>query len=91
LVAYTGDNAPWPLGNLFASSWDAVDFVDYSNGYGGNYTLADGSPFKGGALDGTDPGANVSLVQQYTENSITGKPCGAPMMPCPWKPFAGWQ
>ncbi len=89
LVAYTGNKTPWPTGNMTASSWGAVGFVDYNGGSGGNYALAPGSPFKGQALDGTDPGANVSLVLQYTQNSISGNPCGEPAVPCPWEPIGG--
>jgi hypothetical protein len=74
IVAYSGDKAPWPSGNMLAPSWDAVDFLDYNGGDGGDYILADDSPFKGKALDGTDPGANVDLVQQYTQDSISGVP-----------------
>jgi PKD domain len=68
VVGYTGSGV-WPAGNLFSTSWSNVDFVNYNNGVGGNYQLAGGSPFKGQALDGTDPGADIDLVEQYTQNA----------------------
>jgi putative Ig domain-containing protein len=73
IVAY-GGKSTWPEGNLFAPNWAGVGFVNYNNGNGGNYTLSDASPFKGKALDGSDPGANIDLVMQYTQTSITGIP-----------------
>jgi len=68
VVAYTGKST-WPNGNLFSTSWSNVDFVNYNNGAGGDYHLAEGSPFKGLGLDGTDPGADIDLVLQYTSNA----------------------
>jgi hypothetical protein len=68
VVAYTGTKT-WPAGNLFSTSWSNVDFVNYNDGTGGDYHLAAGSPFKGRALDGTDPGADIDLVLQYTAAS----------------------
>jgi len=68
VVGYTGTSA-WPAGNLFSTSWSNVDFVNYNDGNGGDYQLAGDSPFKGQALDGTDPGADIGLVEQYTQNA----------------------
>jgi hypothetical protein len=75
IVGYGGKSV-WPEGNLFAPNWAGVGFVNYNNGNGGDYTLSDESPFKGKALDGSDPGADIDLVMQYTQNSITGVPAG---------------
>src|SRR5271165_206844 len=52
----------WPKGNLFYSSPDAIGFVNYNNGNGGDYHLLPSSPAKGAASDGTDLGANVDAV-----------------------------
>jgi hypothetical protein len=52
----------WPTGNFFYSSPDALEFVNYNNGDGGDYHLLPSSPAKGAASDGTDIGANVDLV-----------------------------
>ena len=69
VVNYTGTST-WPDGNLFSPSWSDVDFINYNNGDGGDYHLAASSPFRGRALDGADPGANVDLVVQYTASSM---------------------
>ena len=68
VVGYTGTST-WPSGNLFSTSWSNVGFANYNDGNGGDYHLADSSPFKGQALDGTDPGANIDLVLQYTNSA----------------------
>ncbi len=52
----------WPSGNWFYNSPDAVGFVSYSNGKGGDYHLLSSSPARGAASDGTDLGANVKAV-----------------------------
>jgi hypothetical protein len=52
----------WPSGNQFASDWNAVGFVNFNGGDGGDYRLSAGSPYKATATDGTDPGANVGAV-----------------------------
>jgi PKD repeat protein len=67
-VAYTGTGA-WPQGTLLSPSWSNVGFANYNNGVGGDYHLLTSSPFKGLALDGDDPGANIDLVNFYTQNA----------------------
>jgi len=54
----------WPSGNQIASSWTAMDFINFNNGDGGNYALTPSSPYKGTALDGLDPGADVGVVME---------------------------
>ena len=54
----------WPTGNFFATDIPSVRFVAYGNGNGGDYTLSKASPYRGKATDGTDPGANISLLEQ---------------------------
>jgi hypothetical protein len=54
----------WPSGNQFASDWNSVGFVNFNGGDGGDYHLISGSPYKGTATDGTDPGANVEAVMR---------------------------
>jgi PKD repeat protein len=71
VVAYPGASA-WPAGNWYATSWSAVGLTNYNNGSGGNYSLTATSPFKGKALDGKDPGADIGLVSQYTKNVVSG-------------------
>ena len=54
-----GNAAIYPADNLFPSSLDAVGFVDLA---GHNYRLAASSPYKNGATDGTDIGANMDAL-----------------------------
>jgi hypothetical protein len=58
----------WPSGNSFYSSGDAIGFVSFSNGNGGDYHLLPSSPAKGAASDGTDLGANVDAVLAALSN-----------------------
>ena len=59
-----GATGTWPTGNTLVSDATTVGFTNYNNGIGGDYTLLSTSPYKGKATDGTDPGANVALVNQ---------------------------
>ncbi|HZP17351.1 MAG TPA: Ig domain-containing protein [Terriglobales bacterium] len=53
----------WPAGNFFPSSASAVQFTNFNNGNGGNYTLLSTSPYKNAASDGKDLGADISAIQ----------------------------
>lgn len=44
----------------------AVEFVNYSNGNGGDYHLVPTSPLKNAGTDGKDIGADVNTVQAVT-------------------------
>jgi hypothetical protein len=70
VVGYIGTSS-WPTNNSLSLSWPAIDFTNYNNGNGGDYHLSPSSPYKGAALDGADPGANIDLVLQYTQNAIS--------------------
>ena len=50
----------YPPDNFFPATLDEVGFVDRA---GGNYRLAPGSPYKGTATDGADPGADVDALE----------------------------
>lgn len=52
----------WPPENLFPATAAALDFINDNGGNGGDYRLAPNSPYKGTALDGKDPGADVDAV-----------------------------
>jgi hypothetical protein len=52
----------WPAGNLFPATVDAVGFVNFNNGNGGDYHLQTSSPYKGTASDGLDPGADIDAL-----------------------------
>ena len=47
------------------SAWTGL-FVNYSNGYGGDYHLAANSPYAGAGTDGQDIGANIDQVLLLT-------------------------
>jgi hypothetical protein len=55
--------AKWPASNFFPASAEAVEFVNYNGGNGGNYQLLPSSPYKGKATDGKDLGADVDAIQ----------------------------
>jgi hypothetical protein len=60
-----GGAEQWPAGNFFPADYDAVGFVSYNGGVGGDYHLAPQSPYKGMGTDGRDPGADIDLVNAY--------------------------
>ena len=65
LIAVNGNYPPstWPANNLFASSVSAVQFANFNNGIGGDYTLLSSSPYKNAGTDGKDLGADISAIQ----------------------------
>jgi hypothetical protein len=46
----------WPAGQMFVTSADGVDFVDYADG---NYALSPSSPYVNRGTDGLNPGADI--------------------------------
>jgi hypothetical protein len=58
-----GKAALYPPDNFFPATLDDVGFVDLP---GGNYRLAESSPYKGAALDGTDVGADIDAIAAAT-------------------------
>ena len=69
-----GTSVTWPSGNTTSLTSQSSAYVSYNNGNAGNYTIAAGA-CKGAATDGTDPGANISLV-----NSVLAR---KPIFPTP--------
>jgi hypothetical protein len=59
---YVASPLTLPQGNHTSATWDAVGFVNFNGGSGGNYQLSSTSPYKGLATDGSDPGADVTAV-----------------------------
>jgi len=56
----------WPGTNcLTEPSFDSI-FVNYNNGFGGDYHVKSTSPCHNSATDMIDPGANIDLVNSYT-------------------------
>lgn len=56
----------WPANNFFPSSVAAVQFVNYSDGRGGDYHLKASSPYKGKGSDGKDMGADIEAISSAT-------------------------
>jgi hypothetical protein len=57
---------PLPAGNLEVTSLDAVGFVNFNDGNGGDYHLLPSSPYKNAGLDGKDPGADIDSMLAAT-------------------------
>ena len=56
----------WPQGNAFPSGVNAVGFVNYHDGNGGDYRLLPSSPYKNAGTDGKDLGADVEAIDAKT-------------------------
>lgn len=56
----------WPSDNLFPATVNAVQFVNYNGGNGGDYQLLASSPYKNAATDGKDVGADVNAINTAT-------------------------
>ena len=56
----------WPSGNLFAATWQHIQFGGSSLAY----ALSSDSLFRGRALDGLDPGANMALIREYAQGPV---------------------
>jgi len=57
----------WPASNWFPATANAVLFVNYDNGDGGNYQLLSASPFRNKGMDGKDLGADMERVLSETD------------------------
>ena len=53
----------WPAGNFFPPNSDAVGFVHYQDGGGGDYQLHANSPYANAGTDGRDLGADMVGLQ----------------------------
>jgi hypothetical protein len=58
--------APLPSGNFEAPTSEALGFVNFNNGNGGDYHLIPTSPLRNTSLDGKDPGADIDGLQTAT-------------------------
>jgi hypothetical protein len=56
----------WPSGNYFPADINAVQFVNYNNGNGGDYHLQASSPYKNAGADGKDLGADIDMIETAT-------------------------
>lgn len=50
----------WPANNMLPATVSDVEFINYNNGDGGNYTLLPSSPYK--SIGGPDPGADIAAI-----------------------------
>ena len=64
--AIIGGQGSWPSGNFFPSDPAAVQFTNYNNGNGGNYTLLPSSPYHNAGTDGKDLGADTCTTAGAT-------------------------
>lgn len=74
-------SAHYPTNNMWPNSLADVGFTNYNNGNGGDYHLAAGSPYKGKADDGTDPGADIDKLAVVNTSAIGGLAAQAPAPP----------
>lgn len=67
---FVGAVTTFPPGNSYPATWSAVEFTNYNGGFDGDYTLLPTSPYKNSATDGTDPGADIALVNSNTQGVV---------------------
>jgi hypothetical protein len=56
----------FPKGNFTPKDANAVKFVNFNNGNGGDYRLRPDSPFKNAGSDHKDPGADINELERRT-------------------------
>ena len=70
---YGNDPSCYPAGSAFRNSYpndfDGIGFADLA---GGNYELSSSSIYKRTSEGGTDPGANITLLNRRTACSVSG-------------------
>jgi len=66
MIATSYPASQWPANNYFLPSATAVQFANYNNGNGGDYTLLSSSPYKNAGTDGKDLGADISAIRKAT-------------------------
>jgi len=77
-TGYSCSDFPSPIQNFCGTafvqptSMASLLFANYNNGIGGDYHLQSSSPYKNQASDGTDPGANVDVVNSFTTGATAG-------------------
>jgi hypothetical protein len=65
----------YPVDNFYPAGLGDVGFIDLA---GGNYRLADSSPYRHSGTDGTDIGADIPAVERATCGAVNGTYCVAP-------------
>ncbi|PWT82792.1 MAG: hypothetical protein C5B44_01595 [Acidobacteria bacterium] len=72
LQQFWNADTKYPAGNRYPNSYDDVGFMNYNGGQGGDYRLKPGSPYKGKASDGKDPGADMSAIEAAVTGVVAG-------------------
>ena len=68
VIGLDPEYVPWhPQSSYYAATVAAVGFTNAS---GGDYSLGSGSPYRGKATDGKDPGADFPGLRQRTSSTI---------------------
>lgn len=65
-------NLQWPASTFLPAKTDVIGFVNFNGGAGGDYHLSLSSPYKNAGTDGLDIGANIDLVNSFTQGVTTG-------------------
>jgi hypothetical protein len=65
----------YPVDNFYPAGLGDVGFINLA---GGNYRLADSSPYRHSGTDGTDIGADIPAVERATCGAVNGTYCVAP-------------
>ena len=65
--ALIGGTGAWPQGNYLPATASAVQFVNFNNANGGDYTLRDTSPYHNKGTDGKDLGADIEALNTHTQ------------------------
>ena len=60
--AMIGATGGWPVGNYAPATANAIEFVNYNNGVGGDYQLQPSSPYANAGSDGQVLGADIGTV-----------------------------
>jgi hypothetical protein len=73
---------PWPSGNVTSLANQSAAYTNWNSGLNGTYTLATGNACKGQATDGSDPGANIALINSILAgNPVFTAPTGLTVSP----------
>jgi len=75
IFAGVPDAADYPADTLYAEGWAAVRFVDHA---GGNYRLAEDSPYRSAGSDGRDIGADIPALEAALAAAPTPAPSPSP-------------
>jgi len=64
IIAYPGEQGPWPAGNFLVKDVKSVGFADFDPASSGDYHLTANTFYKSKATDGKDVGANIDAINE---------------------------